>query len=94
MENAENKLTESVENPKAENKLEHRTAKDRNLHSHKASYKTNDSGEKTRHSSTPLERKPIFQELIKAKREKIGEESNNNDSQITENGLEKRKPCH
>lgn len=94
MENTENELTESVENPKAENKLEHRTAEHRNLNSHKTSYKTDNSGEKAGQESTPLERKPIFQELVKAKREKISEESNNNDSQITENGLKKRKPCH
>ena len=94
MEYAKNKLTKGEENPKAENKLEHRTAKDRNLHSHKASYKANDSRQKTGHRATPLKRKPIFKQLVKTKRKKIGKKGNNDDSKITENGLKKRKPCH
>lgn len=93
MEYTENKLTKRVENPKPENKLEHRTTKDGNLNSHEASYKTDDSGKKARHKRTPLERKPIFQKLVKAKREKIGKESDYNDGQITENRLKKCKPC-
>lgn len=92
MKNAENELTERVENPKAKYELKHRTAKDRNLNSHKASYKANDSGEKAGHVATPLKRKPIFKQLVKAKRQKIGKESNYNNSQITENGLKQSKP--
>lgn len=94
MENAENELTESVENPKAKNKLEHRTTKDGNLNSHEASYKANDSGKKTRHKRTPLKRQPIFQELVKAKREKIGKKGNYDNGEITENRLKQCKPCH
>ena len=76
MQNTKNKLTKCIENPQAKDKLKHRTAKDRNLNSHEASYKANDSGEKARHRSTPLKGKPILQELVKSKRKKIGEESN------------------
>lgn len=93
MKYTKNKLTKSVENPQAENKLEHRTAENRNLHSHKASYKANDSRQKAGHKATPLKWKPIFQELVKAKREKIGEKGNYNNGQITENRLKKCKPC-
>lgn len=80
MKNAKNELTERVENPQAKNKLEHRTTENRNLHSHKASYKANDSGEKARHKSTPLKRKPVLEELIKPKRKEVSKESNYNDS--------------
>ena len=79
MQNAKNELTERVKNPKSEDKLKHRTAENRNLHSHKASYKADDSGKKARHRSTPLKRKPVLEELIKPKRKEIGKESNYND---------------
>lgn len=94
MEYAENKLAERVKYPQAENELKHRTAEDRNLHSHKASYKANNSGEKARHGSTPLKRKPVLEELIKPKRKEIGKESNYNNGEIAENRLQERKPSH
>lgn len=94
MEYAENELTESIENPKAENQLKHGTTKDRNLHSHKASYKANDSGEKAGHVATPLKRQPIFKQLVKAKRKKIGKKGNYNNGEIAENRLKQRKPSH
>lgn len=93
MENTENELTKGVENPKAKNKLKHRAAENGNLNSHKASYKADNGGQKAGHKRTPLKRQPIFQKLVETKREKISEESNYDDSQITENGLKKCKPC-
>lgn len=93
MENTENKLTKSVENPKAKNQLEHRTAENGNLNSHEASYKANDSRQKAGHATTPLKRQPILEQLVKTKRKKIGKERNYNNGEITENGLKKRKPC-
>lgn len=94
MEYAENELTERVEYPQAENELKHRTAEDRNLHSHKTSYKANDSGEKARHRSTPLKRKPVLKQLVKTKRKEIGKEGNYNNGEVTENRLQERKPSH
>lgn len=92
MEYAENKLTERVKYPQAENELKHRTAEDRNLHSHKTSYKTNDSGEKAGHKRTPLKRKPVLEELIKPKCKEIGKKGNYNNGEIAENGLKQSKP--
>lgn len=94
MKNAENELTERVENPKAKYELKHRTAKDRNLNSHKASYKANDSGEKAGHVATPLKRKPILKQLVETKRQKISKEGNYNNGEIAENRLQERKPSH
>ena len=94
MEYAENELTERVKYPQAENELKHRTAEDRNLNSHKASYKANDSGKKAGHNSTPLKRKPILEELIKPKGKEISKEGDYNNGEIAENGLKQGKPSH
>lgn len=94
MKYAKDKIAESVENPKAKNKLKHIATKSRNLSRQKASYKTDNSGEKTGQKRTPLKRKPIFKQLVKTKRKKIGKESNYDNGKVTKNRLQKSKPSH
>ena len=79
-----NGIANSIEQPSAEDQNAHRYIDTRDIHGQQAGNKRPDRSNEISHSSTPLERQPIFNELVNAKGKKIGQNSDDNRGEIPE----------
>ena len=77
-------IADSIEQPTAENQHTHGNVNTGDIDRQQPRNERPNRSNEISHSNTPLERKPVFNELINAKGEKISQHSNDNGGEIPE----------